>query len=134
MENIIHLLHKGGYSCVIDNNEIRTFTQRGIADLYNLLTRDAAFLQGASIADKGIGKAAAALLTLGGIKEVYTDVISLPALNLLRNADVEVTFKQMVPFIQNRDQTDWCPMEKRCHQKEAAEDILPLIKDFIEKR
>jgi Domain of unknown function (DUF1893). len=134
MEEIIHLLHQGGYSCVIANNEIRTFTQRGIADLYDLLIHDAAFLTGASIADKVIGKAAAALIVIGGIKKVYTDVISSSALTLLRNAKVEVTFGQMVPFIQNRDQTGWCPMEKKCYQKESAESILVLIKEFIENK
>ena len=39
MEELINLLHTGGYSCVIDNEgKIRTFTQRGVADLYDLLT------------------------------------------------------------------------------------------------
>ena len=37
MENIIDILHKGGFSCVMKNREeIRTFTQRGVADLYDL--------------------------------------------------------------------------------------------------
>ena len=40
MEELINLLHTGGYSCVIANEgKIRTFTQRGVADLYDLLTR-----------------------------------------------------------------------------------------------
>ena len=34
MEELINLLHSGGYSCVIANGDnIRTFTQRGVADL-----------------------------------------------------------------------------------------------------
>ena len=45
MEELINLLHTGGYSCVIDNEgKIRTFTQRGVADLYDLLTREPEFL------------------------------------------------------------------------------------------
>ena len=32
MEELINLLHTGGYSCTIANKgEIRTFTQRGVA-------------------------------------------------------------------------------------------------------
>ena len=62
MEELINLLHTGGYSCVIDNEgKIRTFTQRGVADLYDLLTREPEFLKGALIADKVVGKGAAAL-------------------------------------------------------------------------
>ena len=39
MEELINLLHTGGYSCTIANKgEIRTFTQRGVADIYDLLT------------------------------------------------------------------------------------------------
>lgn len=131
MENIIHLLHQGNYSCVILNKEIRTFTKRGVADLYELLNNDATFLEGAFIADKVVGKAAAALMVLGEIKKVYSDIISLSALTLLRNAKIEVSYEQMVPFILNRDQTDWCPLEKSCYTAKSAEDILPIIERFI---
>ena len=63
MEELINLLHTGGYSCVIANEgKIRTFTQRGVADLYDLLTREPEFLKGALIADKVVGKGAAALM------------------------------------------------------------------------
>ena len=47
MEELINLLHSGGYSCVIANGDnIRTFTQRGVADLYDLLTQEPDFLKG----------------------------------------------------------------------------------------
>lgn len=53
MESIIDILHKGGYSCVMKNREeVRTFTQRGVADLYDLYQADSAFMKGATIADK----------------------------------------------------------------------------------
>lgn len=65
MDELIRLLHEGGYSCVIRKEEIRTFTQRGVADLYDLLNQHPAFLHGAQVADKVVGKAAAALMVLG---------------------------------------------------------------------
>lgn len=53
MEELINLLHSGEYSCVIANEgKVRTFTQRGVADLYDLLTQEPDFLKGALIADK----------------------------------------------------------------------------------
>ena len=71
MEKLINLLHTGGYSCTIANGgKIRTFTQRGVADLYDLLTQEPEFLKGALIADKVVGKGAAALMILGGIKRI----------------------------------------------------------------
>lgn len=66
MDELIRLLHEGGYSCVIRKEEIRTFTQRGVADLYDLLNQHPVFLHGAQVADKVVGKAAAALMVLGG--------------------------------------------------------------------
>ena len=111
MESIIDILHKGGYSCVMKNREeVRTFTQRGVADLYDLYQADSAFMKGAAIADKVIGKGAAALMVLGGFKTVYADIISTPALALLCEAGIETTFAQEVPHIINRDKTGWCPL------------------------
>lgn len=133
MEEIINLLHQGGYSCVIFNGEVRTFSKRGVADLYQLLNNDPDFLNGAFIADKVVGKAAAALMILGNIKELYTDLISLPALVLLNETAISVKYGKVVSHIENRNKTDWCPMEKICYQEESAEAILPLIKDFISK-
>lgn len=134
MEEIIELLHREQCSCVIANGEIRTFRQRGVADLYELLNREPDFLQGSSVADKVIGKAAAALMILGGVKEIYADVISEPALALLREAAVEVSFGQAVDHIINRIQTGWCPLETICYPIKSAQEILPLIREFIEKK
>lgn len=134
MKEIIRMLHKDNYSCVIMNKEnIRAFSQRGIADLFYLLKNDPDFLKDASIADKVVGKAAAALMILGGVKEVYTDIISFSALTLFQETDIEISFAQEVPYIQNRDQTDWCPMERICYQEKSVEIILPLIEEFIGK-
>lgn len=133
MEELIGLLHEGGYSCVIRKGEIRTFTQRGVADLYDLLNRQPAFLHGAQVADKVIGKAAAALMVLGGVREVYTDIISESALAVLHKADIKVEWGQAVPRIRNRSRTGWCPLETLCYELESPEAMYPVIRDFVEK-
>lgn len=129
---MIEMLHKGDYSCVVRNgSEVRTFTRPGVADLYSLLGEDAAFLKGAEVADKVIGKAAAALVVLGGVKELYAEVISLSALMLIRDAGIEVDFSVVVPYIRNRNGDDWCPLEMLCYKEKKAGDILPLIEGFL---
>lgn len=133
MDELIKLLHEGNYSCVIKKKEIRIFTQRGITDLYDLLNTDPAFLRGAQIADKVIGKAAAALMVLGGVQEVYTDIISEPALVLLRRANIKLDCMQVVPRIQNRDRTGWCPLETLCYELESPEAMYPVIQNFVER-
>lgn len=134
MEELISLLHSGGYSCVIANGEnIRTFTQRGVADLYDLLTQEPEFLKGARIADKVVGKGAAALMILGDIKELYADIVSSKALDLFRESEVKVDFAQEVPFIWNRDHTGWCPVETLCSEEKSAEAILSSISEFLQR-
>lgn len=125
MESIIDILHKGGYSCVMKNREeVRTFTQRGVADLYDLYQADSA---------KVIGKGAAALMVLGGFKTVYADIISTPALALLCEAGIETTFAQEVPHIINRDKTGWCPLETACMELNTVEEMYPVIQNFISR-
>jgi len=132
MNELIKILHNGNYSCVVKNyDEVFTFSQRGVADLYNMLKSKPGFLNGALIADKVVGKAAAALMILGGVQELYADVISSPALVLLRDAGIEADFGRVVPFIENRSKTDWCPLERMCYNESSPQTILPLIERFI---
>ena len=132
--DLIQQLHRGKYSLVIANHdEIRTFSGRGVSDLYDLLSDDPLFLRGASVADKVVGKGAAALMIIGGIAELYTDVISDSAWELLHTTATEVSFGQQVPQIWNRTHTDRCPVEKLCEEARTAEECLPIIDNFIKK-
>ena len=98
-EDLIRLLHDGNYSCVVSKDgEIRTFTRRGVVDLFELYRSDPDFMRGAKVADKVIGKGAAAMLALGGVSEVWTDVISEPACELLEKCGVELSYFGIVPF------------------------------------
>ena len=72
IQGIIDLLHQGGYSCVVQNDtEIRTFHRHGVIDLYELYQSSPDFCCGAFVADKVIGKGAAALLVLGKISYLW---------------------------------------------------------------
>ena len=112
-------------------NQVRTFTQRGVADLYQLLTTEATFLLNSSIADKVVGKGAAALMVIGGVAEVYADVISAPALALLKESGVAVSYAEVVEGIRNRAGTDLCPVEKRCLPLENIDEMVGEIRDFL---
>lgn len=126
------LLLEGDYSCIVrKGGELRTFTRRGVADLYDLLRNDPSFLRGASVADKVVGKAAAALMILGDVRHLHAVVISRPALELLRRARIEVTCDTLTEGIANRDRTGLCPLELRCSAADTAAACLPLIGDFL---
>lgn len=125
------VLREGGFSLVVDCGEVRTFTGRGVSDLLRLLTVEPDSLKGASLADKVVGKAAASLMVLAGVKEVYAGVISQPGLDMLRGADVEASYGMLVGHIVNRAGTGLCPLEQRCQGCATPAECLAQIKVFI---
>lgn len=131
-QKLITQLHTGNYSCVIANGEVvRTFRRRGVIDIFELLLHDTDFLNGAHIADKVVGKAAAALMILRKVKYLYADILSQPALDLFLNYSFTVDYKQLVPHIINRTQTDLCPLEKLCSNKTTPQDCYQQISVFL---
>lgn len=64
-KNLMDILHSGRYSLIINNKELHAYTGRGISDLYKIYNQDKELLHGASVADKIVGKGAAALMALG---------------------------------------------------------------------
>lgn len=134
MPDLFDILQTGHYSLVIRNGKTKTFTGRGVSDLYRLYSEDSAFLQGAEIADKVVGKAAASLMILGGVRKLQTGTVSRLALELLRKYPVEVSFQQEVPHIENRNKTGWCPLESRCRDLQTPQECLSAITGFINEQ
>ena len=133
-QQLIDRLHAEGCSCVIYNNDhTHLFHKRGVQDLHQLLRTSPDTLRGAMIADKVVGKGAAVLMTAGGVRWVYADVISQSALEFLLKHNIEAEYGRVVPNIINRAGTDICPVEKLCMQCDNIEDALTLIDEFIEK-
>lgn len=133
MDELVRILRDGNHSLVVAGDGIRTFDGRGITDLYDLLTAHPDWLRGASVADKVVGKGAAALLILGGIRELFAGVVSTSALGLLQGTGISVRFAKEVPYIVNRRGDGACPVETLCKECTTAAQCLPLIKEFVTK-
>lgn len=136
MEELKALLHEGnGHSLAIRNREsIRTFDGRGIADLLYLLEKEPQLLDGASIADKVVGKAAAALMITGHAKEIHAKLISRPALTLLSATPIKVTYDVLTEYIVNRANTGMCPMETACKDSNTPAECIEEIKKLINNK
>lgn len=117
---------------VVKNGEIIFKSKdRGIKPMYILSTDMKVETKGASIADRVIGKGAAMLCTYLNIEEVYGELMSESGINVLHKSNIKYTIKESCEFIQNRDKTDLCPIEKRSLDIEDPEILLKRIKSFL---
>jgi iron complex outermembrane receptor protein len=134
LETLIESLHSGGYSCVIrKGDETRTFRQRGVKDLWELCQSQDLFLNGAIIADKVVVKGAAALMILGRIKEVYADVISTPAVDLLKEHGIKTSINETTDRIINRQGNGLCPVETLCINLQSVNEMYEVITNFLKQ-
>lgn len=127
LDKAIKKLHNEKLSCVVfkgDENYIST--DSGIKPLMIFLRQDKNFFKNAVIADKIIGRAAALLMILGGVEQVYGEVMSETAIEVLKENNIIYKYGETVPYIKNRTDTGMCPME------ETVKDISSPEKAFIE--
>ena len=84
LQRAISLLHRPGYTCILcDRDRVLTSKKNGIAPLLERY-EEGEDCRGMSIADRIVGKAAAMLLVLMQVREVYGDVMSTEARRLLK--------------------------------------------------
>ena len=125
-------LLQGDYTCVLVNGEnIVTSTKRGVAPLLGWL-EEGIDLRGYSAADKVVGRGAAMLYALMEIKVLYAAVLSEEAKAALKEAGIEVYYGELVPRIQNRTKTGYCPMEEAVLGITDPEEALVSIKKKLE--
>ena len=131
LEKAKKMLDASSYTCVLCKNEqIFTASQRGVRPLLDWLD-GGTDLSGASAADKVVGKAAAMLYCLLGVRAVYAGVISQAALQMLQSYGIETSFGQLVPFIENRDKSSLCPMEEATRSLSDPRDAPAAIREKL---
>ncbi len=96
----------------VNAGDIYISHDRGVAPILRKIDENRDFFNGAAVADKVIGKAAAMLLAKYGVVEIHTALVSKKALVYLENKSVKITYDSVVDHIINRNKTDMCPMEK----------------------
>ena len=131
-EKAKELLYAENYTCVFSDGESTyTSTRRGVAPLLYRYDSGVDY-HGWSAADKVIGRGAAFMYILLGIKDIYVKVISQPSLQLLENHGIQVEYDQLVPAIRNRDNTGFCPIESAV--KDVTDTDLDGALERIRKR
>ncbi|MDP4291330.1 MAG: DUF1893 domain-containing protein [Bacteroidota bacterium] len=125
------LFTTGGYTCVLCKQEtILTSRTEGIAPLVRFIS-EATGLQGYSAADKVVGKAAAMLYVLAGVRDVYATVMSEEATKLFEGHQIGYSFETLTPFITNRPGNDICPMDRLVRDIGNATEAFEAIREKV---
>lgn len=108
---------------------VSCFDGRGIKPIIEYLENGN--FSGALVADKRVGKASALLLAYGKVKEVYTPVISKPAIEVFKKYKIKYFAIKIADNIMNQSYTDLCPMEKKVQNIDDPKQAYELFKDLI---
>ncbi len=130
LETIKQILVEKNASLVVcyQNGDIKEYYQDRIKDIKEILQLDQTALKGAIVADKVIGKVAASILIVAGVKEIYAHVISKYAIPVLENNNIKYEYKEKVDYVINQTKTGMCPMENKYKDEK---DINKIYKEML---
>ena len=121
--------NSGKYTLVICKNEdIIKSDIIGIRPLMNLIDTKKDY-KDYSAADKIVGRAAAFLYSLLHIKNLYGEVMSKGAIEILKNAGIYYEYKTLTDFIENRTKTGICPMDEAVKNIDNPIDACEAIRN-----
>ncbi|MBE6901853.1 MAG: DUF1893 domain-containing protein [Ruminococcaceae bacterium] len=133
IEKAKQLLGQGDCTVAICRGElVYKRTERGVAPVLSLIEQGAD-LCGASAADKVIGKAAAMLLVMAGVTEIYGAVMSRMAAEFLASRGVRYSFGELTERIRNRSGDGFCPMELAVMDIDDPAMALTAIKNRLDE-
>lgn len=99
-------------SCVLTLGSVMFKSyEKGVRPLLDWLNSGNSYV-GYMIADKVVGKAAAFINVALGVREVYAEVMSESAKELLEKNHIAAYADEVVPEILTKDKSDVCPLEK----------------------
>ena len=118
-------------TCVVIKNDkiLNIETGRGVKPVIALYEQG--ILSGASVVDKIIGKAAAMVLVLGGVKSCYGLTMSRAAVDYLKSHGVAVEYDTLTEHIINRKGDGICPMEQTVAEIDDPVEALVALKNKI---
>ena len=125
LETAIQKLKESGASVVFVDIEgkCHAFEGRGVQPLLDRVMAGERF-PGGAMADKLVGKAAAAMAVLLGVTCVYGEIMSESGRDYLAARGVAHSCGELISHIMNRTEDDICPMEKAVQGLEDPEACL----------
>lgn len=112
LETAKQLLNGSVVLAIVNGDKIFTSSLRGVSALLSVYNDNPQLLNGAYIADKVVGKAAAMLMVLGKVNEVFAINISENAAKVFQKYVIPFSFLKIADYIKNREGTGVCPLEQ----------------------
>ena len=130
LETVKQKLYETNASLVVlyANGGCKEYYQNRINDIKEILQKNKTALKDAVIADKVIGKVAGSILTVAGVKEIYADVMSKYAIQVLEENGIKYEYKNLTEYVQNNTKTGMCPMENKYRDEK---DIKKIYTEMI---
>lgn len=134
-EAALGLLRSQQASCVVIQNGaiVHHVDGRGVLPLLRLYQDAPETFKQAFVLDRIIGKAAAMILVLGGVKQVYGETMSVAAQQYLVKHGIDVEYESLVEMIANPKQDGMCPIEGAVLESDDPEEGLASIQQAMNK-
>jgi niacin transporter len=126
-----NLIAHGKATCVVIKNGsvVNVESGRGVKPIISMYEQG--LLQDAVVVDKIIGKAAAMILVLGGVKACYGLTMSQGAVTYLKARGVSAEYDTLTEHIINRKGDGICPMEQTVAELDDPVQALEALKAKI---
>ena len=137
-DKAVSLIKNGEKTCVtVKNNKITSAASpMGIAHIIKL--SDEGILKDSFVADTIVGKAAAMIFSLSGVKGCYGHTMSRQAFEWLTEHGITAHYGTLTEMIQNRKGDGMCPMEETVKEitdeTEAIEMLRAKVKELSAKK
>ena len=128
-------INSGQATCVLirDGQIVDEASGPGVKPILHFLEDKPGSLDGAEVADKIVGKAAAMLLTLGKAKSVHGEIMSQSAHDYLISNNISPQHANLIQQINNRTNTGTCPLELTVTNIQNPQEAYTAIKKTIAK-
>lgn len=127
-------IHGNTYSLCVRNESGVIFqsSRPRLKPLVECLTLHLAEMEGALAIDRVVGRAAAQLFVLAGIRRVVTPVTSKAAKEMLEKNNIAFYSERVVDAILNREKNGLCPMEQLSYEYADPVKFYEKLKELME--
>ncbi len=118
-----------GVSCVVARKGVvvAQFSGRGVQPIVAAIRSDPSVFCGATVGDRVVGRAAAAVYIVGRARKVVAELLAEDARAMLEAAGVEYAAVKTVPHILNRELTGGCPIDAKVADLAEPEKIVERL-------